>query len=491
MNLLLSAVLAATLHLIPQPAVVVPQKGVCRHPDAVSVRYSPALQAEAYILDVSRKGIAITAGSEAGAFYARQTLAQLDGTAGKPLTGLPGDPSAAARIPCVHIEDAPAFDYRAMMLDCSRHFWTVEEIKRVLDLLSAHKINTFHWHLTDDQGWRIEIKKYPELTTVGNYRPYTMSWPGHIPDGWIPDGIPVDGFYTQDQAREIIAYAAERHITVIPEIEIPGHSQAALATYPWLGCRGEGYEVACKWMISKLVYCPGKESTFEFLQGVLDEIIDLFPAPYIHIGGDECKKDEWKACPNCQQRIAAEGLADEKALQSYTIRRIEQYVRAKGKRIIGWDEIAEGGLSKTAVVMSRFGPASVGKCIDNGNKVILCQGKYCYFDYYQWPDHSKEPRAHSGGDGNLNVEVAYSFDPKSLYSRAQMENVMGVECCLWTEYVPEFGHLQYMLVPRIDAFSEVAWSLAPKDFPAFRERLQTQARRYDAAGIRYARHYID
>ena len=354
MHILLSflAVILSAVNIIPNPAVAVETGGVYKSRSGVAaddavVAISPALKPEAYVLDVTKKGIAVTAGSEAGAFYARQTLLQL------------GDKS----VPCVHIEDAPAYDYRAMMLDCSRHFWTVDEIKTVLDLLALHKINTFHWHLTDDQGWRIEIKKYPELTRIGNYRPFTLSWPGWKPDGWIPDGVPVDGFYTQEQARDIVRYAAERHITVIPEIEIPGHSTAALASYQWLGCRGEGYSVITKWTISKEVYCPGKESTFEFLEGVLDEIMDIFPSEYIHIGGDECKKDEWGKCDNCQKRIAEEGLKDEKELQSYTVKRIECYVRSKGRRVIGWDEISEGGLSPTAVVMSRFNPSMVKNTI--------------------------------------------------------------------------------------------------------------------------------
>ena len=475
MNFLVSLLIAA-VSIIPKPAVVVESKGTCKASLAQTpqVTISPALKTEAYILDIDRKGVRICAGGDAGVFYARQTLAQM----------------GSGALPCVHIEDAPAYDYRAMMLDCSRHFWTVDEIKTVLDLLAMHKINTFHWHLTDDQGWRIEIKKYPELTRVGNYRPYTTSWPGWHPDGWIPDGVPVDGFYTQEQAREIIEYAAERHITVIPEIEMPGHSTAALASYQWLGCKGEGYKVACKWMISKDVYCPGKESTFEFLQGVLDEIIDLFPSEYIHIGGDECRKDEWEKCPHCQKRIADEGLRDEKELQSYTIRRIERYVRSRGRKIIGWDEIAEGGLSTTAVVMSRFGPASVKKAIHNGNFVILCQGEYCYFDYYQNPDNAAEPRAHSGGNGNLNLERAYKLNPRNSYTPAELEMVKGVECCLWTEYVPVMSHLEYMILPRLDAFSEAAWTGGERDFDDFHARLQVMARRYDAMGLNYARHYI-
>ena len=469
----------ATLNIIPQPAVVVEGKGVYKVrsgslEDEVAVEISPALKREAYVLDVTKKRISVKAGGDAGVFYAYQTLRQM------------GDKA----FPCAHIEDAPAYDYRAMMLDCSRHFWTVDELKSVLDLLAMHKINTFHWHLTDDQGWRIEIKKYPRLTKVGNYRPYTVSWPGWKPDGWIPDGIPVDGYYTQEQVREIVDYAADRHIQVIPEIEIPGHSTAALASYPWLGCRGEGYKVLCKWMINKEVYCPGRETTFEFLEGVLSEVMDLFPSEYIHIGGDECLKDEWKQCDSCQRRIKDEGLSDEMELQAYTMRRVERFVRSKGKKIIGWDEIADGGLSSTAVVMSRFGPDKVRKVMSNGNNVIMCPGYYCYFDYYQSPDHDKEPRAHKGANLNLDVKTAYSFNPAKEYSRKELAQVMGVECCLWTEYVPMLSHLQYMLLPRLDAFSEAAWSLATKDYDSFLERLRSMAARYDAMGINYACHCL-
>lgn len=473
----IAATLLAAVNVIPQPAVVQERAGTYKvrsgsAREDMNIEISPALKREAYILDITRKGISVTAGSDAGVFYACQTLDQL----------------GTGELPCMHIEDAPAYDYRGMMLDCSRHFWTVEEIKSVLDLLAMHKINVFHWHLTDDQGWRIEIKRYPELTRIGNYRPYTLSWPGWKPDGWIPDGIPVDGYYTQDQVREIVEYAAKRHITVIPEIEVPGHSTAALASYPWLGCRGEGYEVICKWMISKEVYCPGKETTFEFLENVLSEVIDLFPSEYIHVGGDECLKDEWKACPHCQKRIEDEGLADEYELQGYTMKRIEAFVRSKGRKIIGWDEISEGGLSPTAAVMSRFGPERVKKVIANGNNVILCPGYYCYFDYYQSPDHDREPRAHKGGNPNLDVATAYSFNPVEYYTSSELGRVTGVECCLWTEYVPVFTHLQYMLLPRLDAFSEAAWSLAPRDYGSFLKRLESMAARYEEDGVNFARH---
>ncbi len=462
--------------LIPQPARVDVTPGKYLNvrggvPEA-AVTICAAMRPEGYTLDIDRGGIRIQAGSPAGAFYARQTLSQL----------LPADPAAKPRLPYVHIEDAPAWDMRAMMLDCSRHFFTVPEIKRLLDILAAHKINTFHWHLTDSQGWRLEIKRYPELTRIGNYRPYTESWPT-----WKSDGVPVDGYYSQDDVREIVAYAAERFITVIPELDMPGHATAALASYPFLGCKGEGYHVLTKWVIDKDVYCPGKETTFEFLEGVIAEVAELFPGPWIHLGGDECKKDRWKSCPHCRQRIQDEHLPDEEALQSYFMRRVEQIVRRTGKKMLGWDELVQGGLSPTVALTCRFGEASVRKVMDHGNRVLLCPGSHCYFDYYQDADFKKEPRAH-GAPRVTTVETVWSLDPKRIYSAREQEFILGLECNLWTEYVPDFSHLQYMLLPRLDAFSEAAWAQGERDWNDFRRRLDVQRQRYDAAGIRYAGH---
>lgn len=479
MNTLLSivAVALAAFNIIPQPAVLDVTKGQCNLKRArTEVHISPALKAEAYVLDVTPGHVTITAGSDAGVFYARQTIAQL----------------GEGKVPCVHIEDAPAFDLRAMMLDCSRHFFTVDEVKKVLDLLAEHKINTFHWHLTDDQGWRLEIRKYPLLTQVGGHRKGIASWPATVSLWRSADGKHENGFYTQEQVREIVAYAADRFIEIIPEIEIPGHSTAALASYQYLGCRGEGYEVSSQFGVHSTVYCPGKESTFEFLEGVLDEVMELFPSQYIHIGGDECRKDEWKLCPSCQARIREQGLKDEYALQSYTIRRIEEYVRSKGKRIIGWDEISQGGLSSTAVVLSRYAPERVATALDHGNDVILCEAKYTYFDYYQNADHTGEPPCHIGQTDNLNVAQAYSYDPRSEYTPEQMRQVIGVECCLWTEYIDTFDLIEYKLLPRLDAFSEVAWSQAPKDYEAFRGKLKTQVKRYEKKGMTgFARHALE
>jgi hexosaminidase len=452
------------------PVVDAPVKGG----RSITMRIGPSIKAEAYRMTVSTKGIDIEAGSPAGAFYACQTLLQLC-----PATIINERDVKAVEIPCVVIEDAPAFDIRGMLLDVSRHFFTVEEIKVLLDILAMHKINTFHWHLTDDQGWRIEIKKYPELTRVGSYRPYTT-----VANTLTPDNVPYEGYYTQEQRREVVAYAAERFITVIPEIDIPGHSTAALASYQWLGCKGEGYSVWCKWGISKDVYCAGKESTFEFLEGVLSEVLEMFPSEYIHIGGDECPKDSWKECPLCQARIEAEGLKDEKELQSYVMQRVEKFVTAHGRKIMGWDEIGDGGLSSTATVTSRYSHRT-GDFLKQGNDVILCPGRHCYFDYYQDKDHSKEPLAHRF---DLPIEQVYEFEPGREFSESERKQILGIQCNLWTERIPNFSHAQYMLLPRLDAFSDVAWSLAPRDYEKFRSRVKTMAERYDALGYRYATH---
>ncbi len=449
----------------------------------VRIGLSPAMKPEAYRLAIGPKGVDITAGSASGAFYACQTLLQLMPAA------LPSDGRISGiELPYALIEDAPAYSLRSMMLDCSRHFFTVDEIKNLLDILAMHKLNTFHWHLTDSQGWRIEIRKYPELTRIGNYRPYTVEWPT-----WEPNGVPVDGYYTQEQVRDIVSYASDRFITIIPEIEVPGHSNSALASYQWLGCRGEGYKVLPNFMISSEVYCPGKETTFEFLENVLAEIIGLFPSEYIHIGGDECPKGEWEKCPMCQKRIADEGLEDEKELQSYTIRRVEKFIRSKGRKLVGWDEISEGGLSTTAVVMQRYFGERAKKVFANGNYSILCPNYYCYFDYYQTAEREGEPYCHVGSNKNLNVECAYSLDPAREYTPLEMKQVLGLECNLWTEHVFDFDMLQYKLLPRLDAFCEAAWTASPdRDYAEFVRRLSVMAERYDAMGLtNYAKHVFN
>lgn len=330
----------------------------------VKLSIDPALAEEGYTLDSTsdKEEILLAGGSVKGVWWGLQTLEQL-------LVAATENP-AQMRIPALRIEDAPRFAYRGAHLDCGRHFFTTDEVKTYIDIISAHKINTFHWHLTEDQGWRIEIKKYPELTRIGSQRPET--YVGHLyAHTGKYDGTPHGGYYTQDEIRDIVAYAAERQITIIPEIEMPGHAVAALASYPWLGCRGEGYEVWTSWGVNKDIFCVGKETTFEFLQNVLDEVCDLFPGEYIHIGGDEAPRDSWKTCPHCQKRMKELGLEKEAQLQSYLVARIEKYLNAKGRKIIGWDEILEGGVTPTATVMSWRGAEGGIAAAKQGNDAIM------------------------------------------------------------------------------------------------------------------------
>ena len=440
---------------------------------AVTVSVDPSLGAEAYTLDVTPEGIAIRGGSAQGAFYGLQSLRQLviDGK---------------GTIPAVSIEDKPYFEYRGGMLDPCRHFWTVNEIKEYIDILAMHKMNRFHWHLTEDQGWRIEIKRYPELTRVGSIRKETLV--GQYMHSNEYDKTPYGGYYNPKEIREIVKYAAERFVTVIPEIELPGHAVAALASYPWLGCKGEGYEVRTTWGISTEVYCPGKESTFEFLQNVLAEVIELFPSKYIHIGGDECPKESWKECPLCQKRIKDEGLKDEYELQSYTVHRIEKWLREHGREIIGWDEILEGGISKTATIMSWRGSQGGIAAAKAGNHVIMTPNTHCYLDYYQTNTPVYEPQ---GIGGFLPMSRVYQLDPYDQLNDEERSYILGVQANLWTEYIATFTHVKHMLLPRLAAVAEVGWAYDRKDFEDFRHRMTSLRKTYDAAGLNYATYFFD
>lgn len=442
---------------------------------------------EAYRLEVTRDGIRIVSGAAAGAFYAVQTLRQL-----LPSGALdPGGRVRAVEIPAVVITDRPAMAYRGLMLDVARHFFTVDEVKRTLDLMALHKLNVFHWHLTDDQGWRIEILRYPELTRIGSVRRRTLI--GKDPGGEYDetcryDETPYGGYYTQEQIREVVAYAARRFITVIPEIEFPGHAVAALASYPWLSCTGERYEVRQTWDIDDRVFCPGRESTFEFIEGVLDEVMELFPSEWIHIGGDECPTKMWAACAHCRERMRREGITDLRGLQGYATARVECFLQARGRQLIGWDEILEGGVSPTAVVMSWRGTEGGIRAARQGNRVVMAPSTYCYFDYYQTRNTADEPLAWGG---YLPLERVYAFDPCAGLNAGERHFVTGVQANLWTEYIPDFDQAQYMLLPRLGALSEVGWSLDRKaSFDDFRQRLQRLTRLYDALGYRYAPHGI-
>ena len=375
-----------------------------------------------------------------------------------------------------------------MMLDVCRHFFTVDEVKEALDIMALHKLNVFHWHLTDDQGWRIEIKKYPKLTEVGSVRSRTLI--GRDPGGEYDenckfDETPYGGYYTQDEIRDIVDYAAKRFITVIPEIEFPGHAVGALASYPWLGCTGEQYEVRQTWDIDDRVFCIGKETTFEFIEGVLEEVVGLFPSEYIHIGGDECPTVMWEKCPHCKARMKAEGLRRPRQLQNYATARVEKFLNARGRRLIGWDEILEGQAPSDAIVMSWRGSAGGIKAAKLGHDVIMTPNSHFYFDYYQSPDADAEP---FGIGGCVTIDKVYSFDPMADLTPGQQAHILGVQANLWTEYIASDDHLEYMLLPRLAALSEVQWCQpGVKDWVRFRDGFRMD-RIYSQMGYAFAKH---
>ena len=438
---------------------------------------------EGYVLDVQPKKIKIRASTDQGAFYAVQSLKQL----------LPLEfenkslKEKQIAIKCVTIHDAPQFKYRGMHLDVGRHFFSVNFIKKYVDALAMLKMNTFHWHLTEDQGWRIEIKKYPKLQEVGAFRNETLV--GHYNDEPQQfDGKRYGGFYSQDEIKDIIAYAQARHVTVIPEIEMPGHSQAAIAAYPELGCSNEKVEVATKWGVFEDIYCT-KDETFNFLEDVLDEVLELFPSNYIHIGGDEAPKIRWKTCNDCQHRIKTEGLKDEHELQNYFITRIEKYLNSKGRQIIGWDEILEGGLAPNATVMSWRGIHGAVEAAKQHHNVILTPGSHCYFDHYQ-STNSSEPLAIGGF---LPLDKVYSFNPiPEELTEEESEYVLGAQGNIWTEYIPTEAQVEYMAFPRILAMSEVVWSNPEnKNYDDFVSRVENFNRRLDILDINYANHLYE
>ena len=435
---------------------------------------SADLGQEGYILKADREGILIRASAANGIFYGIQTLKQM----------LASQPSGKLTVSFAEVNDQPRFTWRGLMLDVGRHFYPVSYIKELLDHMAMYKLNTFHWHLTEDQGWRIEIKKYPRLTEVASWRDETVV--GHARKSDTYDGIGYGGFYTQDQIREVVQYAADRFITVVPEIEMPGHSSAALTAYPELGCTGGPYQVQKTWGVFKDVYCAGKEETFQFLQDVIDEVCELFPSTYIHVGGDECPKDSWQDCPDCQKRMKDEGLKDEHELQSYFIRRMEKYLISKHKKLIGWDEILEGGLAPEATVMSWRGEEGGIAAAKQGHDVVMTPGEYCYFDHYQNQNTFAEPLAIGG---YLPLEKVYNYDPVGKLNKDEAPHVLGVQANVWTEYIANTQKLEYMIFPRICALSEVAWSpKASKDFPDFQKRMETEYSRLKMYGITYCDH---
>ena len=459
-----------------------------RHADkaadhAVNVTRDETMPAEAYRLFVTPCRIDIVAGGAQGAFYAVQTLRQL-----LPAAAYEADDVRAVELPVVTIEDKPCLGYRGMMLDVGRHFFTVDEVKEALDIMALHKLNVFHWHLTDDQGWRIEIRKYPKLTEIGSVRSRTLI--GRDPGGTYDenckfDETPYGGYYTQDEIRDVVNYAAERFITVIPEIEFPGHAVGALASYPWLGCTGEQYEVRQTWDIDDRVFCIGKETTFEFIEGVLEEVLELFPSEYIHIGGDECPTVMWKKCPHCKARMKAERLKRPRRLQNYATARVEKFLNAHGRRLIGWDEILEGEVTPTATIMSWRGAEGGIKAAKMGNHAIMAPTTHCYLDYYQTRDTAGEPLAIGG---YLPVEKVYSLDPYEMLTADEQRCILGVQANLWIEYIATWPHAEYMLLPRLSALAEVGWSLDRKDYGDYLRRVRRLAKIYDACGYNYAKH---
>ena len=433
------------------------------------------LPAEAYVLSVRPDRIDLTGGSPAGVFYGFQTLRQL-----LPESALRGEKARAIDLPVVEIRDEPRIGYRALLLDVGRHFFGPEEVKSVIDLMAMHKLNRLQWHLTEDQGWRIEIRKYPELTRRGAWRDRSDL---RLAEDGRPekDPQPYGGYYTRQQVREIVRYAADRFIEIVPEIEMPGHAMAALASYPWLGCLGEGYEVPSLWGVKEDVYCAGKDSTFVFLEDVLTEVTDLFPYELVHIGGDECPKARWKECPRCQRRMRDEGLGSEEELQSYFVRRIERFLASRNRRMVGWDEIRQGGLSETAIVLSRKREQGLRSALENGNDVIMTPYLNCYYDYYQG-SRETEPLAFGAF---LPLRTAYDLDPFEGLNAEQSRRILGVQCNLWTEFVATLDHAEYMLLPRLAAFAERAWTGGEGNYPDFLRRLESLSRLYDAQGYEY------
>ncbi len=442
------------------------------------------LNDEGYQLTISPKQIEIRAKTDHGAFYAVQSLRQL----------LPTDFENGTfyqekiSIPCVTIKDSPQFKHRGMHLDVGRHFFSVDFIKKYIDALAMLKMNTFHWHLTEDQGWRIEIKKYPKLQEIAAFRDQTLIG-SYNADPQQFDGKRYGGFYTQEEIKDVVAYAQNRHVTIIPEIEMPGHAQAAISAYPELGCTGEQIKVAETWGVFDHIFCS-KDETFEFLENVLDEVLELFPSKYIHIGGDEAPKTHWEKCPNCQQRIKEEGLKDEHELQNYFITRIEKYLNSKGRQIIGWDEILEGGLAPNATVMSWRGTQGAIEAAKQHHNVIMTPTSHCYFDYKQ-SDNEDEPLANSGGF--LPLEKVYSFNPiPEELTEEESKYVLGGQGNIWTEYIPNEKQLEYMAFPRILAMSEVLWSPTDKkNYPDFVARVDNFHQRLDALDINYANHLYE
>ena len=459
----------------------------------------PSIKDEAYSIKITPRKIIVRASALNGFVYAVQTLKQMMPVE---IYGSVPAPDADWNLPCCTISDSPRFGYRGMLLDVSRYFFTVDEVKKFIDMMEIHKMNVFHWHLTDDQGWRIEIRKYPELTEIGSIRRETLVGHHHVSN--VYDGKPYgEGmWYTQDQIREVVAYAASKGIEVIPEIDLPGHMMGAIATYPYLGCTGGPYEVLCKWGISDDVLCAGKEESYTFLENVLAEVCELFPAEYIHIGGDECPKVRWEKCHHCQAKIAELGLKDDEKhsaehyLQSHIMKHMSDFLATKGKKVIGWEEMLQGELPHGSTVMAWRRNKYAHQAARLGHDAIISTRTYLYLDRYQSEDKDKEPLAHSS---YLPVELVWSCDPymsedknAEPLTQEQKSHILGVQANVWTEYIPNNDHMEYMVHPRMAAVSEVQWCLPEnKDWDRFRKGLDRMRKVYDLMGYNYATHVWD
>lgn len=436
---------------------------------------------EGYTMTVSADGVLIEGNSEAGVFYAIQTLRK----------SLPDGAEGSVRLPYGVIKDAPRFAYRGMMLDCARHYFPVSFVKKYIDILALHNENNFHWHITDDQGWRFEVKRYPQLTAVGSKREETVI--GHNSGKY--DGKPYGGFYTQDDCREIVAYAAKRYINVVPEIDMPGHMQGALAAFPELGCTGGPYKTWTMWGVSDDVLCAGNPKTVEFIKNVLAELIDVFPSTLIHVGGDECPKTRWASCPKCQAKAKELGItagkhSAEDQLQSHIIKEAEKFLNANGRQMIGWDETLEGGLAPNAWIMSWRGMEGGIEAAKQHHNVVMTPSQYCYFDHYQSTDLDNEPIAIGG---YLPISQVYKFEPvASVLSAEESKYIIGAQANLWTEYIPDGNQVEYMVLPRMAALCETQWMQADKkDYNTFLKHIPHMFALYDKLGYNYAKHLLD
>ena len=445
--------------------------------NAITLRLNKKVQSkEGYVITVDKKGVVIEGATAAGVFYGVQTLRK----------SIPVDKSLTeVTLPAVMLKDAPRFGYRGVMLDCARHYFPVKFVKQFIDLIAMHNMNVFHWHLTDDQGWRIEVKKYPGLAKIGSVREKTVL--GHNSD--VFDDTPYGGYYTQEEAREIVKYAADRFITVIPEIDMPGHMIAALAAYPDMGCTGGPYKVSPIWGIMPDVLCLGNEKTYQFCEDVLSEMMDIFPSEYIHLGGDETPNVRWKECPKCKALMAKENLTPGK-LQGYFTNRIEKFVNSKGRRIIGWDEILDGDINQSATIMSWRGTAPGARGAKMGHDVIMSPSSHVYFDYYQTRQGESQWEEPLLIGGNLPIERTYSLEPVPEGADAETaSHIIGVQGNLWTEYIAGPSLAEYQVLPRMGALSEVQWRpQGQKVFENYKMRQTKMLKLYDAYGLVYAKH---